>query len=158
LPCWELIDYEVDLMVSKTEEEFRRWVSAGAARIIIHIESLPDPKKLIDEYKGVINIGLALNPETSLDTILPYIHDIDFLQCMGIQKIGFQGQKLHDAVLSRISHLRDSYPDLIISIDGGVTRDNAELLVTAGARRLVSGSAIFESTNPLEVIHSMESL
>ncbi len=158
LPQWDSMDYEADLMVSKPMDEIEKWFQAGVARAIIHIESLPDPRPLIEKYKGSLGIGLALGTETPLDAIIPFIPEIDFVQFMGIKRIGFQGEMLDPGVMERITRLRDAYPDLIISIDGGVTLDNARGLVAAGVNRLVSGSAIFENVNVIETIEQFKSI
>lgn len=158
LPQWDTIDYEVDLMVSKPLEEVEKWFAAGAARVIVHIESMPDPKPIFEKYKGSLVVGLAIGTETPLDTIIPFLGEAGFVQFMGIKNIGFQGEMLDPGVLPRITRLRDSYPDLIISIDGGVTLDNARTLLAAGVNRLVSGSAIYESVNVIETIEQFKSL
>lgn len=158
LPQWDTMDYEVDMMVMKPMEEAEKWLLAGASRVIVHIESMPDPRPLIEKYKGTLGVGLAIGTDTSLDAVIPYLLEIDFLQFMGIKRIGYQGEELDPGVLARISHLRDAYPDLIISIDGGVTLDNACTLTTAGVNRLVSGSAIFETVNVIETIEHFKSI
>lgn len=158
LPFWDTVDYEVDMMVADPEKEFETWVSAGASRIIIHIESIPDPRPLIEKYQGTVGIGLAIGTETSLDKIIPYVQMVDFVQFMGIKKIGYQGETFDECVLERITRLKDAYPELIISVDGGVTLDNAQMILKAGAERLVSGSAIFESVNVIETIEQFRNL
>lgn len=158
MPFWDTIDYEIDLMVSNPEAEARHWVAAGAGRIILHVESSDNLKPIIEELQGVVSIGLAVSPGTTLEKIYPHISEIDFVQFMGIKKIGFQGEMLEGSVLSAITKLRDSYPELIISVDGGVTLDNAYSLVKAGARRLVSGSAIYESGDIEDTIRQFEEI
>jgi ribulose-phosphate 3-epimerase len=77
---------------------------------------------------------------------------------MGIKNVGFQGQDMDEKVYETISAIRAKYPELPISVDGGVTLENAGDLVDAGATRLVSGSAIFGSNNPKEAIDYLKSL
>lgn len=158
LPMWDTLDYEIDMMVAKPTEEIEKWVTAGAARVIVHIESCHDPKPLIEKYKGTVGLGLAIGVETSLDAIIPFVQDVDFVQFMGIKKIGYQGQPFDSSVLSRITRLKDAYPELIISVDGGVTLDNAKQIIEAGATRLVSGSAIFDTVNIVETIQRFKKL
>ena len=80
---------------------------------------------------------------------------IDFVQFMGIDNVGFQGQEFDDRVLEKISDLRGEYPNIQISVDGGVGFDNAADLISAGATRLISGSAVFESDDMAEAIHDL---
>lgn len=154
MPFWEQLDYEIDLMIGSPEKHMDEWIPLGASRLIFHIESIQDHdlfwghdlwKEGARDIGGekVIQAGLALNPDTSLDAILPYMDRIDFVQCMGIAKIGYQGQPFDERVLTQINTLRVKFPNLPISVDGGVNMDTARELKNAGATRLVSGSAIF---------------
>ncbi|MBX4211051.1 ribulose-phosphate 3-epimerase, partial [Candidatus Parcubacteria bacterium] len=105
-----------------------------------------------------IELGVAINPDTPNEKIAPYIKDVDFVQCMGIAKIGFQSQPFDTRVLDKIRSLRLAYPDLIISVDGGVSLETAPKLVEAGCNRLVSGSVIFNSTHIKETIAQFEQI
>ncbi len=163
MPFWEDLDYEIDLMIGEPEKHIDEWLPLGASRLIFHIESIKDMdlfwghdmwKEGARDIGGekVVQLGLALNPDTSLDAIHPYISKIDFVQCMGIAKIGYQSQPFDERVLTQINALRVAYPNLPISVDGGVNMDTARLLKDAGATRLVSGSAIFGAEYPAEAI------
>ena len=77
---------------------------------------------------------------------------------MGIDHIGFQHQAFDEKVLSKIKEVKVKYPDLAISIDGGVSLKTAPKLIEAGADRLVIGSAIFNSDNPIDAIQQFKSL
>ena len=75
---------------------------------------------------------------------------------MGIKKIGYQGQPFDEEVLKKIKDLRKKYPDITISVDGGVSFDNYKDLAKAGANKLISGSALYESENIKEAWEEME--
>ncbi len=158
LPGWEDINYEMDLMVNRPEEVVGDWLSAGAERIIIHAEAKGDLVKAIEIMKDKVEIGLALNIETSLGVIEPYMNDIQFVQCMGIGRIGFQGQSFDNKVIDKIKEIKAKYPKMIVSVDGGVSLENANSLIEAGADRLVVGSAIFGSDNVFEAISKFNHL
>lgn len=162
-PFWDSVDFEADLMVKHPENIIDDWVAAGAKRVIIHIESTPDPLSLIRKIKQEygtasessygVEVGAALNTETPNEEIynlLDSVNDegapsIDFVQFMGIENIGYQGEPFDERVFEKIRDLRERFPETIISVDGGVSLENAAELIEAGANRLVSGSAIFES-------------
>jgi ribulose-phosphate 3-epimerase len=93
----------------------------------------------------VVELGVALGLDTPIDAIAPFIHAVNFVQFMGIAKIGYQGQPFDERVICRIKNLRGAHSEVIISVDGGVNLETAPLLLEAGADRLVVGSAIFES-------------
>ena len=158
LPFWDKVDYEIDLMANRPEEHVEEWIQAGAARVIIHVEVRGDISKALELIADRAEIGLAINIETSLDVLDQYADKASFIQCMGIDRIGFQGQAFDTAVLDKIKSIKNKYPDKVISVDGGVSLDNALLLIEAGATRLVVGSAIFGSEIPMEEVEKFKRL
>ena len=173
-PFLDSVDFEADLMVRHPENIVDDWIASGAKRIIIHIESTPDPLSLIRkirqeyQYKSEssygVEIGVALNIDTPNEEVYDILNaleedgaPIDLVQFMGIENIGYQGEPFDERVFVKIRDLRERYPDTIISVDGGVSLDNATELIEAGANRLVSGSAIFESGDIGETIEILRS-
>lgn len=172
-PFWEDLDFEVDLMIKNPEDTAENWVRAGAKRIILHIESsdkiLDFVKKLRKEYgypadsavSVEIGMGISIDtPNEDLDIFLTPDESgkilADFVQFMGIDHIGYQHQEFDEKVLIKIKQLRKKYPNVIISIDGGVNFNDAHDLVKAGVNRLVSGSALYSSENIKEAIEEMK--
>jgi len=170
MPFWEDIDYELDLMVSDAVENFDSYLKLGPKRLIFHIEAVvgtdPTTAKEFGEFLEGIDlyvrdntqIGVAINTTTPIEKVFPFIPFIDFVQCMGIEKIGFQGEPFDERVLDQIKSLRKEFPELIISVDGGVNLDTAPILKDAGANRLVVGSAIFQSFDIKEAIDELENI
>ncbi len=160
-PFVEELDFEVDLMVANPENVWRDWIHAGAKRIIIHAESVKGfgsaehAVNILELLRAIqkeipsrasllhVEIGVAINPDTPNEILASLMDEIDFVQFMGIERIGFQGEKFDERVLSKISDLRTQFPNVTISVDGGVTSETAPKLVAAGANRLAVGSAIF---------------
>jgi len=164
LPYWENLDFEFDLMVKDAIKQFDFFVSLGAKRIIFHLEAeneseLKDFINSMDPYtRETLEIGIALNTTTPIEKLEPFINSIDFVQFMGIEHIGFQGQDFDDRVLLQIKELRLKYSDIIISVDGSVNEDTAPLLVKAGANRLVAGSVLMKSFDIRETMKELEGL
>jgi ribulose-phosphate 3-epimerase len=172
-PFWDSLDFEIDLMVKNPEEIAHQWVMAGAKRLVLHVESAPNILDIIEKLRGEygaakeetfgLEIGVALDIRTSNDAayeILDMIDEegdsiIDFVQFMGIDNVGFQGQEFNDQVLEKISDLRNAYPNIPISVDGGVSYDNAADLISAGTTRLISGSVVFESGDIAKAIDDL---
>lgn len=168
LPYWETLDWEIDLMIDAPEKNLEQWLPIGASRYIVHADAIanwerfldldimnPDARKIGDDV--VIGIGLAIDPETDLDEVMEYIPHFDFVQCMGIAKIGFQGQPFDESVLEKINRIRNTFPNMPISVDGGVSVETARELVNAGATRLIAGSAIMGSDDVEMAIAQLES-
>ncbi|MEK7662192.1 MAG: hypothetical protein AAB355_01670 [Patescibacteria group bacterium] len=159
LPHWRDFNYEFDIMAKNPKEVAGGLIRLGAARLVFHIESAPQEEiiSLINEAQEFgAEAGVALGNETPLESVSQFREKADFVQLMGIARIGFQGEPFDERVLSRIKKLRSEYPDLIISVDGGVNFDTASQLVEAGANRLVAGSSIFGSVSPKEAIINLK--
>ncbi|MBI2046258.1 MAG: hypothetical protein HYT28_02470 [Parcubacteria group bacterium] len=154
------VQFEIDLMVANPSLHALDWALAGARRIIFHIESLEDDGAIFDELPkdGLKEVGLALNIDTPNEAVEPFIHKIDFIQCMGIAKIGYQGQSFDERVVDKLKDFRRRFPEIVLSVDGGVSVETASRLVLAGANRLVSGSAIWGSGDIIEAIRELRQL
>jgi ribulose-phosphate 3-epimerase len=159
MPRWENINYEFDLMIDNPgEDDARKWLSAGATRIILHLDSSKDLNPIIDVLHGLVEIGLAVNNSSDISNLEKYIQKIQFIQCMGIKKVGFQGQKFESSILEKINTIKKMYPDIPIQVDGGVTLDNANLLKNAQVDRLVVGSALFQSDNIVDTYNNFKNI
>ena len=164
MPYWEQLDFEFDLMVLNVHKQFDFFTRLGAKRIIFHLEaetesSFKEFLESLDPYfKDNIDIGIAINTTTDISKLEPFINCVDFVQCMGIEKIGFQGEPFDERVLGQIKELRLKYPELKISVDGSVNESTAPLLIKAGANRLVIGSLLLQSFDIRETIKEFEKL
>lgn len=158
LPQWQKLDYEIDLMVaSPTPAVIDDWVTAGAARIIVHRESVSDEQLSViirhlrehfaspSDVKEIgVQLGLAVALDTPLDALAPYLEDIDSVQIMGIERVGFQSQEFAgERVFDKVRAFHSAHPEIPVSVDGGVNLENAKAIIEAGASRLIIGSAIF---------------
>lgn len=164
LPYWDHLDFEFDLMVKDAIKQFDFFVRLGAKRIIFHLEA-EDEKELKDFIDSIdlytrenLEIGIAINTTTDIEKLSPFINSIDFVQTMGIEHIGYQGEPFDQKVLEQIRNLKNKYNDLVISVDGSVNEDTAPLLVESGADRLVVGSALMKSFDIEETINEMRNL
>jgi ribulose-phosphate 3-epimerase len=165
MPFWEDIDFELDMMVADAVSNFDIYTKLSPKRIVFHLEAVGGLEEFkhflegMDVYiRDAIEIGLAINIETPVGQIFSFVNHVDFVQCMGIEKIGFQGQDFDERVLIQIKTLKEKFPDLIISVDGGVNLKTAPALVNAGVSRLVAGSLILKSQNIRETISELENL
>lgn len=165
MPYWTDVNFEFDLMVLDAHKYFEFFVKLGAKRIIFHLDSESDKKEFreflesIDPYlRDNLEIGLAIRATTSIEEFDPYVNLVDFIQCMGIENIGHQGEPFDEKILNQIEKILLKYPDLKISVDGGVNEESAPLLVKKGVQRLVMGSALMKTSNIKEKIKEFESL
>jgi ribulose-phosphate 3-epimerase len=150
LPFWEELDFEFDLMVQDPAEVVLNYVHAGASRIVVHAASktaVHAVQQLIDlnEDTGAfsVQVGVAIGALENPDLLEQFEEQYDFVQVMGIERIGRQGEEFSQKALFLLERLRRRYPHLPLQVDGGLRLENATALVAAGATRLVAGSAIF---------------
>lgn len=161
-PFWEEINFEVDLMVKNPETLIEKWADAGAVRIIIHNNSF----KTADDFLAIarsihdrsIECVLAIHIDDSLDIISQVINELDAVQFMGINHVGFQGQEFNPDVIEKITACKKLYPSLPVSVDGGVSLETAAQLISVGVDRLVSGSAIFENSDIEENLENFKAI
>ncbi len=170
LPFWEDIEFELDLMTIDAIENFDGYAKLGPKRIVFHVEAVVGEKdEKLGEFKefleGIdmyvrdnIEIGIALNPSTQTEKIFSLVNNVDFVQCMGIDKIGFQGEEFDERCLENIKKIKEKFGDVLVSVDGGVNVENAKDIIKAGADRLVIGSAIFNSSDIKEKIQEFQVL
>lgn len=161
LPVLNEIEYELDLMIEEPENSIEKWIEMQPASIVIHLESVKDPQKLflaLELARGIIEIGISISNGTPNELLEKYIEDCNFVQLMGISKIGYQGQEFDERVLEKISYFHDKYPEIDISVDGSVNTDTIRKLSDAGVTRFVCGSAVFEGKDIARNIEKLESL
>jgi len=137
-------DFEVHLMVGDPESIMERWIERGAKRISIHT-----PSAKLAEYRGEAEIGYAIELDKPLEEYMPFFDFVDFIHLMSIDEIGEQGHPFDEKVFDRIKILQEKYPNLPISVDGGVSLKNYEKLIELGADRLIVGAHFQELWNSL---------
>lgn len=166
MPFWEEMEFELDMMVEDAVENFDIYTKLGPKRFIFHIEAMKDLESFKDFLEGidlytreVIEIGIAINPSTPNENLYPLVPHIDFVQCMGNDKIGFGGVDLdEEKIFTKIKILREKYPDLPIEVDIGVNEETAPKLVEAGATKLAAGSAIFNNDDIIGAVEKFRNL
>ena len=143
--------FDVHLMISPVHKYIEAYSDAGADIITIHPEATNNLELSILKIKKMKKkVGVSLNPETKIDTILKFLDKIDLVLVMSVNP-GFGGQKFMPEVLTKIEELKkiqkEKKLDFDIEIDGGINFDNSKTAIKAGANILVSGTTIFKSNN-----------
>jgi ribulose-phosphate 3-epimerase len=151
---------EVHLMIAHPDQFLDAFAEAGADTLIVHQEGAIHLNRTVQHIKGLgRRAGVAINPATPamlLEEILP---DLDLVLAMTVNP-GFGGQSFLAGTLPKIRTIRRmidaARPGCELEVDGGIDEDTASLVVEAGARVLVAGSAIFGA--PQGVSAAMELL
>jgi len=142
------LPFDVHLMISPVDNFIKNFAEAGSDIITIHPEATSDLKNSIKKIKSFKKkVGISLNPETSLDKVLPVLNLIDLVLVMSVNP-GFGGQKFIKDVLEKVKKLRNEIDknklNTQIEIDGGINFENAKIAIDAGVDILVSGTTIFK--------------
>jgi len=151
--------FDVHLMINDPIRYVDDFVKAGADIITFHLESCPDPEKVIEAIRArEVRVGLAISPATPVEKLIPYLSKIDMALIMTVVP-GFGGQAMIPETLEKVRTVR-RYADSVglqldIEVDGGLKPDNVHLATEAGANVIVAGSAIFGAKRPRAVIAAM---
>ena len=142
------LPFDVHLMISPVDDFIKNFAEAGADIITIHPEATNDLISSIKKIKSYNKrAGVSLNPETSVDKVLPVLKIIDLVLIMSVNP-GFGGQKFIEKTLEKVKILRKEIDSkklkTQIEIDGGINFENSNMAIAAGIDILVSGTTIFK--------------
>tara|TARA_B100000029_G_scaffold410404_1_gene412327 strand:- start:3229 stop:3888 length:660 start_codon:yes stop_codon:yes gene_type:complete len=142
------LPFDVHLMIAPVDHFIKNFADAGADIITIHPEAtnnLTDSIKKIKSFNK--KAGVSLNPETSVEKVLPVLNLIDLVLVMSVNP-GFGGQKFMKETLDKVKILRKEIDakklKTLIEIDGGINFQNAKMAKDAGIDILVSGTTVFK--------------
>ncbi|MDC0248204.1 ribulose-phosphate 3-epimerase [Pelagibacteraceae bacterium] len=145
------LPFDTHLMIAPVDNFIESFAEAGSDIITIHPESTSNLKNSIKKIKSFNKkVGVSLNPETSVDKVLPVLGLIDIVLIMSVNP-GFGGQKFIKETLDKVKILRKEIDKknlkAQIEIDGGINFDNAKMAIKAGVDILVSGTTIFKEND-----------
>lgn len=153
--------YEAHLMVALPREVGLAAIAIGCSRIIGHIEAMGNTVEhtfAAWRAAGASEVGLGILASTPLEELDPFADMCDVVQMMTIASIGVQGLPFDETASSRVQALHARYPDLLISVDGGVSGKNIADLSRAGASRFCVGSALSNSPDPASTYRKLYAL
>jgi ribulose-phosphate 3-epimerase len=139
---------DVHLMITNPEESMEWYVDAGADWVTVHPETCRHLHRALHRIHDLgAKAGIVLNPATPISVVDPVIDVVDLVLVMSVNP-GFGGQKFITGAVRRLSRIRkiidDSGRDVRLSVDGGITLENAAQVVEAGADVLVAGTSVFK--------------
>ena len=146
---------DVHLMITDPVDFIDDFYDAGAEIISVHVEANNTREALVKINEKSIKSGIAFNPSTPKEKIIPYLDIADMILVMSVEP-GYCGQSFHENAIDRVKYFKTNYPNKIIEVDGGVSTQNSAILGKNGADILVAGSAIFKSNDPIQTIAEMK--
>lgn len=150
---------DVHLMLSEPMKYIETYAKAGADLITVHVEADDDAKTMLRAIAAQgIKAGISIKPGTPVQAIEPLLPLCDLVLVMTVEP-GFGGQSLREDCVAKIPELKamieKSGRDILIEVDGGVKRENAEKVVRAGADVLVMGTGLFRADDPKAVVREV---
>ena len=158
---------DVHLMIREPLGKVREYVEAGADIVTIHPDASAHPHRVLQELGGMENVngrergiirGAALNPGTPLETLNPLMDELEMVLLLAVNP-GWGGQKFIPATFRRIEKskemIRKSGREILVCVDGGITRSNVAEIARSGADLVVAGSAVFDGKTAKENVREM---
>jgi ribulose-phosphate 3-epimerase len=147
---------DAHLMIDEPLEKVADYAAAGADIITIHPEACSHPHRVLqhmrsltnanDHVRGIVR-GVALNPGTPLETLEPLLDELEFILLLAVNP-GWGGQKFIPSTFQRLAKTKqliaDSGKEILLGVDGGITKANIAEVARTGVDLLVTGSAVFD--------------
>jgi ribulose-phosphate 3-epimerase len=151
---------DVHLMIVDPDRYIEEFANLGASILTVHYEACTHLHRTLQAIKAHgMKAGVALNPHTNIMLLEDTIQDIDVVLIMSVNP-GFGGQSFIENTYEKVKALKAlikrKNSSALIEIDGGVTTQNSQKLVEAGADILVAGSFVFKSADPFKSIKELK--
>jgi len=151
--------FDTHLMLDNPQKFIEPFAKAGSNNLTIHVEPDYDIKGTLKEIRKLgCTCGLSLNPGTAVESLLPYLNDIDLVLVMSVQP-GYGGQEFREDVLEKIGKISEwkteKNLDFRIEVDGGIDQETAKLCYAQGADTFVSGTAFFKAKDKKDFLKDL---
>ena len=146
------VPLDVHLMITDPDKYIEGFAEAGVAMMSVHVEVLPHLHRTVHAIKALgVKAGVVLNPATPVGVLEDIAGDVDYVLVMSVNP-GFGGQTFIARSESKVREVRALLDragnGAVVEIDGGIDIHNVGRVVSAGARIIVAGSAVFHSPDP----------
>jgi ribulose-phosphate 3-epimerase len=153
---------DVHLMIVEPERYLERFRKAGADVISIHMEACKNPLQALQTIRDLgAKAGVVINPGTPVSVLKDVIAKADMVLLMSVNP-GFGGQSFIEGTLKKIGELKDlcaqTGASALLEVDGGITLENAGLLIRSGVDILVAGNTVFGAPDPAGTIRLLKNL
>ncbi len=153
---------DVHLMITNPDQYITAFAEVGADIITVHFETCPHLHRTVQSIKNLgLKASVCLNPHTPVNFLEDIIVHLDMVLLMSVNP-GFGGQSFIPETYERVRQckrlIKEKESAALIEVDGGVSTENAPLLVKAGVDVLVAGSFVFNSADQKEIIQKLKKL
>ena len=143
---------DVHLMVDEPLEKVHAYVEAGAGIVTFHVESTRHPHRVLQSLAGTgVVRGVAVNPGTPVSTVEPLLDEAELLLVLAVNP-GWGGQHFLPSSERRLAEARECVAgrEIVVAIDGGITKGNVEHVASLGVDLIVTGSAVYDGIAPAD--------
>ena len=139
--------FDVHIMIVDPIRYIKEFAEIGADIITFHLEAAPDVQAVIDEIHACgKKAGISIKPGTDAKELIPYLGKVDMILVMTVEP-GFGGQPFIEASYDKIKAVRamltEKGLDTDVEVDGGITKENVQSVIAAGANVIVAGSTVY---------------
>jgi ribulose-phosphate 3-epimerase len=148
---------DVHLMLLQPQNHIEAFAKAGSDTILIHIEADCDVEDTLRKIRGLgCKSGITVNPPTLVESIFDCLEKglVDEVLVMSVNP-GFGGQKYIANTESKVAGIRRRYPDMLISIDGGMDLETVKPAAAHGANLFVAGTSLFKAPDMKTAVAQM---
>ena len=151
---------DAHLMIVDPDRYFDNFMNLGVEYLSVHYEACTHLHRSLQRIKNLgMKAGVALNPHTPAHLLSEIVTEADFILIMSVNP-GFGGQSFIENTYHKLGKIKEIIKEAgskcLIEIDGGVNKDNAPLLVKAGADILVAGNSVFGAPDPIKAIRDLK--
>ena len=156
--------FDVHIMIVDPIRYIKEFAEIGADMITFHLEAATDVQAVIDEIHACgKKAGISIKPGTGVEELIPYLDKVDMILVMTVEP-GFGGQPFIESSYERIKAVRAMLTerglDTDVEVDGGITKENVQKVIAAGANVIVAGSTVYRgdaAQNTKDLLKLMES-
>ncbi len=150
---------EIDMLVLHPIEYLSDFISLGAKSFIIHIDSTDHVEECLKTIKDAnCQVGLGIKPSGDISLLESFLPEIDFVQFMGNDRVGYSGVNLDENVLDKIENFHQRHFSMPIQIDIGVNEITIPKLKEAGVSSFISGSSVFDAPDVKEALTKLQNI
>lgn len=154
LEFWDVFDFEFDLLLKADVGLVEKVKDLGASFIVFHLKHNKNIKELYEYAKQYdINVGIC----GTVEEIKSNIEYCDYVQVMGIENVGHQGQPFRESALDDIKNIK-AVTDKVIQVDGAMNEETIRLVKDAGASNFVVGSALKNASDVIFTYRKLKSI
>ena len=148
---------DVHLMVDEPLDKVDAYVKAGAGIVTFHVESTRHPHRVLQSLAGTgVVRGVGLSPGTPLGVVEPLLDELELVLVLAVNP-GWSGQSFMPSTERRVADVQRLVErrEIVVAVDGGITKANVEQVASLGVDLIVTGSAVYDGIAPAENAHTM---